>query len=136
MKTRRDFLKLVLGGIGAMAASKIFSGSVFPKALASAPAAPAPTAAAGCAMPEAPKGKAETDLLTHASNEAVAKRINFVACASDSKHTKKQAGQECSNCKFYKPEAGSTDKWAKCVPWAANKMVPAGGWCQNYAKNS
>lgn len=63
--------------------------------------------------------------------EGMAKTLNYVEVAKDSKHAKFKAGSNCGNCKFYndkKAEGG----YAPCTMMGM-KYVTNCGWCSSYA---
>lgn len=62
--------------------------------------------------------------------DKAAKRLDYVAVASESKNKKYKAGSQCSNCKFYKDKKAMGD-WAPCN-MLANKYVAGCGWCKSY----
>ena len=62
--------------------------------------------------------------------DKAAKRLDYVAVASESKNKKYKAGSACSNCKFYKDKKAIGD-WAPCQ-MLANKYVASCGWCKSY----
>lgn len=78
--------------------------------------------------------------------DTAAKAVSYVHKTSDIKDVKLQterAGvkfkdQNCSNCVFYTKDKETTvsgKKAAPCqMPFAANKVVTAEGWCTSWAK--
>jgi len=69
-------------------------------------------------------------------NDATAKTLGYRAHASSvdaAQFPKYQAGQRCSNCRFYKGEAA--DASGTC-PMFGGKSVAADGWCNVYAKRA
>lgn len=110
-KTRRNFFKWTLTGIGAAAFLK--TSDVYAK-LACPQAAPT-------------NAKVVKKLLDY--NSKTAKRLKFVANAPDAKGEKKyKEGENCANCNFYK---APIENYGKCA-MVANKYVPACGWCKSY----
>ncbi|MBK26868.1 MAG: hypothetical protein CME70_22895 [Halobacteriovorax sp.] len=114
MKTRRSFFKAALLSISALPLLK--SGEAL--------------AASALKCPQdAPKdAKALKKLLKY--DGKVSKRLAFVANSSDTKHKKFKAGSNCGNCKFYNAKK-EVEGYAPCS-MAANKYVPACGWCKSY----
>jgi hypothetical protein len=69
-------------------------------------------------------------------NDAAAKTLGYRTHASSvdaAQFPKYQAGQRCSNCRFYKGEAA--DASGTC-PMFVGKSVAADGWCNVYAKRA
>ncbi|MBN3844753.1 high-potential iron-sulfur protein [Burkholderia sp. Ac-20349] len=67
-------------------------------------------------------------------NDAAAKTLGYRAKATTvdaGKFPKYQAGQTCSNCRFYKAAAGES---SGTCPMFTGKVVAAEGWCNVYAK--
>ncbi|MCA7932536.1 high-potential iron-sulfur protein [Burkholderia cepacia] len=67
-------------------------------------------------------------------NDAAAKTLGYRAKATTidaGKFPKYQAGQTCSNCRFYKAVAGES---SGTCPMFGGKAVAAEGWCNVYAK--
>ena len=75
-------------------------------------------------------GDAPADKRVITPGEGPAKRLDYVAVASESKNDKYKAGQDCSNCRFYK-ESKKVGDWAPCA-MMASKYVSACGWCKSY----
>ncbi|WP_233344271.1 high-potential iron-sulfur protein [Burkholderia cepacia] len=67
-------------------------------------------------------------------NDSAAKTLGYRAKAMTvdaGKFPKYQAGQTCSNCRFYKAGAGES---SGTCPMFGGKAVAAEGWCNVYAK--
>lgn len=117
--TRRQFFKLAFG------------------ALALTPFLKVADALAEAAMPKSDKIKKKM------INDKTIKRLKYVANAEDAKkgkaagnkdYKKYADGSLCSNCKFFKADAGEPD-WGKCT-MAANRYVYKDGWCKSYRAKS
>jgi hypothetical protein len=106
---RRSFFKLVSA---AVAATTLLSK---PMQAAAATACPA----------SAPAGKQVAK-----AGEGMAKSLEYVVDANDSKNAKYKKGQNCGNCKYYndkKEEKG----YAPCTMMGM-KFVTTCGWCKSY----
>lgn len=114
MKTRRSFFRAALLGLGALPLVKSTD------ALAGI--------AKACPQKDPTDAKALKKLLK--PDGKVAKRLKYVANATDSKHKKYTKGSLCGNCKFYKDKK-EVEFYAPCT-MAANKYVPSCGWCKSY----
>ena len=66
-------------------------------------------------------------------DDPAAKRLDYVAQASDSKHELFKEGQDCSNCRFYRVQM-EKENWAPCT-MLANRFVPTCAWCRSYQPN-
>ena len=114
MKTRRSFFKAALLG------------------LSSLPLLKSADTLAGIAKKcpqEAPKNAKALKKLLKPDSKA-AKRLKYVANATDSKHKKYKKGSACGNCKFYRAKKVVEDH-APCS-MVANKYVPSCAWCKSY----
>lgn len=81
--------------------------------------------AAACGA--APAGKKVAQVGT-----GMAKGLDYVAVATDSKHAKYKAGQDCGNCKFYQAAKAEKD-YAPCTMMGMS-FVASCGWCKSYLK--
>lgn len=117
MKTRRSFFKAALLGITSV--PFLSSSDALAKVAAKCPQG-APTNAKALKKLLKPDGK-------------VAKRLKYVVNATDSKHKKFKAGDNCGNCKFYNAKKVVED-YAPCS-MAANKYVPSCAWCKSYKRD-
>ncbi|AOK20433.1 High potential iron-sulfur protein [Burkholderia cepacia] len=92
-------------------------------------------AAGLCAALAAGTGAFAAALLVD-ENDAAAKTLGYRAKATTvdtGKFPKYQAGQTCSNCRFYKAGAGES---SGTCPMFGGKAVAAEGWCNVYAKRA
>lgn len=89
-------------------------------------------AAATCAISLASVARAAGMPLV-AENEPTAVNLNYKADASQVKHAKYKAGQQCSNCVLYQGKA--TDAAAACGIFPG-KQVAGKGWCSAYAQKA
>jgi hypothetical protein len=73
---------------------------------------------------------APADVKVVTADTAPGKGLAYVALATESKHEKYKAGQNCTNCKFYKADKANGG-YAPCT-MMANKFVAGCGWCKSY----
>lgn len=83
--------------------------------------------AASCPGSTAPAGKKLA-----AEGKGMAKGLDYVATAGDSKNPKYVKGQDCGNCKYFNDKKLETG-YAPCTMLGMS-YVPTCGWCKSYLK--